>query len=282
MQLNEYQRKAYATNEQHRLAVHVYGLVGEVGSVLATFRKRFENRGKYPGFRAELTEELGDTLWYLSNVAKLNGVTLEEVANKNIEKAEKRSKKGERTKFDKPYSIDERLPRKFIVEFNEKRIGRSVQVKLKINEVTVGDTLTDNSYDRDGYRFHDVFHLSFAAHFGWSPVVRSVLKRKRKSDRKKDEIEDGARAQIIEEAISLYVFNHAKQHNYYAGISSVEFRILRAVQEMVNGLEVAQCTAKQWQSAILNGYEAFRLLKKNRGGIVEVDLDRQRIEYRET
>lgn len=60
------------------------------------------------------------------------------------------------------------------------------------------------------YRFHDVFHLAYAAVLGWSPVLRALLKCKRKSHPWLDENQDGARAILIEEGISTFVFNHAK------------------------------------------------------------------------
>jgi hypothetical protein len=46
----------------------------------------------------------------------------------------------------------------------------------------VGDPLTDNIADRDGYRFHDVFHFAHPAVLHWSPTFRALVKRKRKSD----------------------------------------------------------------------------------------------------
>ena len=42
-------------------------------------------------------------------------------------------------------------------------------------------------------RFHDIFHLSYAAILGWSPTVRALLRCKRKSDPRVDEVEDGGK-----------------------------------------------------------------------------------------
>ena len=58
----------------------------------------------------------------------------------------------------------------------------------------IGDSLSDNAYVDDGYRFHDVMHLAHMAVLGWSPVMRNLLKLKRKSQPTIDEVEDGARA----------------------------------------------------------------------------------------
>jgi hypothetical protein len=80
--------------------------------------------------------------------------------------------------------------------------------------VQVGDTLTDASFVADGYRFYDVFHLAHAAVLGWSPVSRSLLGRKRRSDPQIDEAEDGGRAIVIEEGIAALVFAYAASHNY--------------------------------------------------------------------
>jgi len=70
----------------------------------------------------------------------------------------------------------------------------------------IGDELTDNAYKDDGYRFHDVFHSAYVAILGWSPVIRKLLKRKRKRKPRVDEVEDGGRAGVIDEAISAIVF----------------------------------------------------------------------------
>ena len=62
------------------------------------------------------------------------------------------------------------------------------------NGVNTGDRLTDNALEPDDYRFHDVFHYAYAAVLTWSPVTRSLLRLKRKSKPKLDEVEDGALA----------------------------------------------------------------------------------------
>ena len=54
-------------------------------------------------------------------------------------------------------------------------------VRLLVDGKPFGAELTDNAYDPDGYRFHDVFHFAYAAVLGWSPITRALLRRKRKS-----------------------------------------------------------------------------------------------------
>jgi hypothetical protein len=65
-------------------------------------------------------------------------------------------------------------------EFIERKLGSKLMVVQRLYGLNVGDPLTDNSHRPDGYRFHDVFHMSYAVHLGWSPVLRALLKLKRK------------------------------------------------------------------------------------------------------
>lgn len=64
------------------------GLAGEVGEVVELIKKdRFQAQ---PLDRAKLCLELGDVLWYLTNMAAGFGLTLEQIANANREKLRKR------------------------------------------------------------------------------------------------------------------------------------------------------------------------------------------------
>ena len=76
--------------------------------------------------------------------------------------------------FDDAFPNEEQLPRHFEIGISERKSGQSY---LQWNGVFVGDPLTDNITDRDGYRFHDVFHFSYAAILHWSPTFRSLIKQ---------------------------------------------------------------------------------------------------------
>jgi hypothetical protein len=140
---------------------------------------------------------------------------------------------------------------------------------------------TVNRADPDGYRFHDVFHLAYMTHLGWSPVIRSLLKLKRKSNRKIDEEQDGARATIIEEAISTWIFNHAHAREYFKTKQQgrLSYDLLKQVHDMVRGYEVHECALWQWERAILDGFSIFRDLMENGGGIVRVNLSARTITF---
>lgn len=211
---SDYQSQVEATDERKHLLVSLLGLVGEMGDIQTVVKRRFEQRG-YPYFNKDMAEEIGDTLWYLTSLASRLNLSLETIAAENITKARAFHMQGEINDFDRSFPEDERLPRKFDVVFKEKPLGRGIQVKIVLNDVFVGDALTDNANKDDGYRYHDAFHLAYAAILGWSPVTRDLLRRKRKSKPKIDEVQDGARAAIVEEAISIFLFNQAQQETSF-------------------------------------------------------------------
>lgn len=89
MSLSNYQSSAARTlnpalSPDDRLLDAAAGLAEEAGEILAGVRKhRFQQR---PLDRDEIVIELGDALWCLSMVATSLGVTLEEVADRNLAK----------------------------------------------------------------------------------------------------------------------------------------------------------------------------------------------------
>ena len=102
---------------------------------------------------------------------------------------------------------------------------------------------------------------------------------KRKSNNITDEIEDGARAAITEELISLFIYNHAVHHQLFKYSSSVDTEVLKNVQKLVSGIEVRDCTAKQWEMSIINAYRVFDELKQNNGGRVLVSIKNRKLLY---
>lgn len=274
----DYQAMVERTDERKKMLVSLLGLVAELGDINATFKKLFLQHAS-PTLRTDLREDLGDILWYLTSLGVLYKIPLQEIARESARKAERLYSKGQVNRFDAGFSSEERLPRHFTVEFTETRNGNRVLVRIMVNDVIIGDVLTDNAHHDDGYRYHDVFHLAYAAVLGWSPVVRRLLRRKRKSDAHIDEVEDGGRAAVVEEAISIVVFNEASQRGWFKDESSVDIGLLKTIIRLAKGLEVQRCTAKQWKAAILQGYSAFNQLRSLHGGRIEVDMDRQALTY---
>jgi NTP pyrophosphatase (non-canonical NTP hydrolase) len=225
----------------------------------------------------------------LVTVAWMFELRFADVVSANLEKFESRWPQGG-ARYTEPFDSSslphERFERKFEVHFierfyNEGQESERPYVIQQMRRVNIGDRLTDNRAEPDGYRFHDVFHLAYVAHLGWSPVIRALLKIKRKSDPKLDENQDGARAAIIEEGIATWIFNHADRHDFYENteVGKLEYGLLKQVHDMVEGYEVEVCPLWQWEQAILEGFKVFRQLRDAGSGIVTVDMDAHSIAF---
>jgi NTP pyrophosphatase (non-canonical NTP hydrolase) len=179
--------------------------------------------------------------------------------------------------FDAEFPEEEQLPRQFEIYITQRKSGQSY---LSWNGVFIGSPLTDNIRDPDGYRFHDVFHLAYAAILHWSPTFRALIKHKRKSDPVFDEAQDGGRAIVVEEGLTAWLYSYSKGLDYFEGHDSVSFDALKTIQKFVHGYEVDKCPLKLWEDAILQGYSVFRQVKKNNGGVVIGDRENRIISYR--
>ncbi|KIZ32778.1 nucleoside triphosphate pyrophosphohydrolase family protein [Stutzerimonas stutzeri] len=178
--------------------------------------------------------------------------------------------------FDSEFGIEEQLPREFKIRVNQRGSGKSY---LQWNDVFIGDPLTDNIADRDGYRFHDVFHFAYAAILHWSPVIRALIKHKRKSQSRYDEEQDSGRAIVVEEGLTAWIFSRAKELNYFENQEKVSLGILKTIEEFVSGYEVEKCPLKLWEKAILDGYSVFRQIKKNQGGWIIGNRKERTLQY---
>jgi NTP pyrophosphatase (non-canonical NTP hydrolase) len=207
-------------------------------------------------------------------------VTFAEVVRKNLVKTTGRFLAPDYQNlpdFDHDFPPEEQLPRQFDITIDQRVTGRSY---LRMNGVFIGDPLTDNIGDPDGYRFHDVFHFAHAAILHWSPTFRSLIKHKRKSNAKVDEAQDGGRAVVVEEGLSAWIFSRAKELNYFEGQKRLSFDLLKTVQQFIAGYEVEACPLSLWEIAILRGYEVFRQVKSNLGGTIVCDRTARSVEYR--
>lgn len=92
----EYQSEAVRTalypNRLKNLEYPTLGLTGEAGEVANVVKKIQRDFGGVinDDIRAKLKDELGDVLWYISACADELGLTLEEIAEYNVEKLAKR------------------------------------------------------------------------------------------------------------------------------------------------------------------------------------------------
>lgn len=100
MRFNDYQ------NEIKKSAIYpvvgenfiypLLGLVGETGEVAEKIKKIIrDNDGKISGeMKEEIEKELGDVLWYFSQLATELDLSLGSIAEKNIEKVKSRRERG--------------------------------------------------------------------------------------------------------------------------------------------------------------------------------------------
>lgn len=90
MELNEYQEKAgeFATLKDPDLALReaVFGFLEEAGEVAGKFKRLVRGDNDEQKTQELLKKELGDCLWYLSQLSYCVGFTLEEIAVENLEK----------------------------------------------------------------------------------------------------------------------------------------------------------------------------------------------------
>ncbi|ATH79685.1 pyrophosphatase [Ectopseudomonas mendocina] len=379
MSISTYQQIAKRTDKlpETGLELMILGLFGEVGSLLSAFKKLQRDRSAFKRYNAIILEELGDVLWYFSNLASRAQLDLPTLAQRVfrdiedwdiVEPAEpnlgfedmqsqvnepvseeafsaqvitlagcvgdllndfrtgtftrnrdqlsahmveifrallaaaesadvdmgaaalgniKKTFSRWPTEMSYPPRIDagmpknERLPARLEFYIAEETSGHKQYVIQKCNEIIIGDRLTDNKMEHDDYRFHDVFHLAFAVHLGWSPVLRALLHLKRKCDPQLDENEDGARAILIEEGVATFIFGRGLGCGLFEGIEHVDYDLLKSIQDFVRGYEVERCALWQWEKAILDGFSIFRQLSISRKGYVLADLDNHTITFRE-
>jgi NTP pyrophosphatase (non-canonical NTP hydrolase) len=234
---------------------------------------------------------LGEISWHLSAMASLYSLSLDEVIALNCKKVRFRSERGLPTPLhDEDRDPKEQFPRTFDVAFV--RVGPN-QSRMYFEGKSLGDDLTDNAYVDDGYRFHDVIHLALIAHLGWSPVVRGLMRRKRKSKNDRvDEVEDGGRAQVVEELVIKAIHSEGDRQANAAGRcivgkvtrlfpdrSLINFYLLKTLRTYVEKLEVWNNTFWEWEDAIFEGCDMFFQLCDEKQGTVHVDLNKRQLTF---
>jgi len=95
-----YQDRSRATwgrvSTDHPIVYPTLGLTNEAGEVAGKVKKIFRDKGGNIGAadRDALCDELGDVLWYLTQICTDLGLTLDEVAERNLRKLAGRAERG--------------------------------------------------------------------------------------------------------------------------------------------------------------------------------------------
>jgi NTP pyrophosphatase (non-canonical NTP hydrolase) len=93
MTLNEYQEQAYsfAQPSSKALSYMLWGMQGEVGELSSIFAKW--RRDDTHLDMKNVKKELGDVLWFVSGMCSIYDLSLEEIAQMNIEKLASRKER---------------------------------------------------------------------------------------------------------------------------------------------------------------------------------------------
>src|SRR6266568_1236103 len=122
MNLTDYQQQAQATDQlpagdPNAVIVPLLGMAGEVGSLLAEYKKYLRDKDAHVLFPKQVAEELGDILWYLANTATKFDLDLAAIAADNLAKTRDRwPPPGHPDRYhllDDDFPADEQLPRSF-------------------------------------------------------------------------------------------------------------------------------------------------------------------------
>jgi NTP pyrophosphatase (non-canonical NTP hydrolase) len=285
--LDEYQNRASLTDQrpgsgESALVFPLIGLASEIGSLVNQYKKRVRDGEAHALFSTKVAEELGDVLWYVSNLATKLGLTLDEVAALNLRRTAERwpitPDLLPRALLDDAFPEPERLPRQGEVSFVQTYEGERQRVRIFSQDRQLGSPLSDMAWDDDAYRFHDAFHFTYAALLGWSPITRWFFHCQRDSDARLREIEDSGRAKVLEEAVAAVAFEYAREERFLDGVTHLDFALLETIRGMTSRLEVRVRTTHEWERAILRSFEVWRRLRELGGGIVRWDMHQRIIE----
>src|SRR5689334_1261499 len=125
MELSDYQQRAGETDvlTADDELLPLLGLAGEIGQLIAEYKKRQRDKVGYRAFRDEVREELGDILWYAAALASRNGFDLDDIARDNLGKTRGLFRAPgplpPHDLFDTDAPADQRLPTRLTVMFVE-------------------------------------------------------------------------------------------------------------------------------------------------------------------
>lgn len=177
--------------------------------------------------------------------------------------------------FNQDFPPEKRLPLRMDAVLWETQPGTA---RMTVNAILTGDPLTDNRYVQDGYRFHHVMHLTHAACLGWSPTVRSMLRRQRRSNPSIAARRDNKRAIVTEEGIAAMVFSYAERRNFLQGHTGIDPPLLERITEMTARFEVSTKTRAEWERTTLTAYNLWRQIRDWKGGRLRADLELRTID----
>lgn len=88
MDLDEYQKRAHKTARSEDIEIYTLGLFGEAGSVASAIKKVKRDNPAKELVHEEIKREIGDVLWYLSEIAHRYDLKLSDIAQANLAETE--------------------------------------------------------------------------------------------------------------------------------------------------------------------------------------------------
>jgi hypothetical protein len=61
-------------------------------------------------------------------------------------------------------------------------------------------------------------------------------------------------------------------------VGDLPFDLLKDIRQFVKGYEAEECPLWLWEEAILQGYAAFRFLRRHRKGRIHIDMNNHRLD----
>ena len=97
--------------------IPLLGLVGEAGVLLSEYKKKLRDGKQYTGFKESIKEELGDLLWYISNLATKFNLDLDKIAQDNLKKTKERwdKPKEKRKLYDEKFTLKATVTKVFFL-----------------------------------------------------------------------------------------------------------------------------------------------------------------------
>lgn len=175
--------------------------------------------------------------------------------------------------FDEDRAPNEQLPRRLVAEVGDVQATPYRRTKLRIDGLDVGDEVDDNAWADDGYRHHDLMHLANLAVMCWSPVMRAMTGKKRRSDPSLRRVEDGARSQDIEEAVVTRIFLDVMRR--FPVFETADLLSLDAIEDIrfeTRMLEVSAATDADWQRVATVGLYAMLVMRSATTVTFDVDM----------
>lgn len=104
MDFEEYQKESVRSDlnvvvKESNLAYYALGLCDEAGEVAGKVKKLYRDHNGVltEEYKKEIEKELGDVVWYLSQMCTKLGVSFEEIAQMNLDKLKSRMDRGKLT-----------------------------------------------------------------------------------------------------------------------------------------------------------------------------------------